>query len=702
MIPIRLNASITMKAAAGKPRRFSILAYSGGKLPVEGFPAPVVVDLTGLEIPGNVPILIDHTQSVEATLGITDIVTNDGKSLVMAGPVTGVSSLAKQVVTQADGGHTWQASIGTLVTDSVMVDEGQSVEVNGQVQTGPFVLARRSVLRETSVLPMGADSSTLVNLAARAALSLKGAATLPTIEEWLKSKGIDAAALTPDEVAAFQLAYDALQAPAPAPAMATAPASPAVVAPVAAAGARLDMQASNAIVEFKKQLDRVASEAASRHADLQRVTAGHPEILQAALKSGWSVLQAENEVLKADARRTRPTSFTSAQNAPELQPQVLEAAVCLTRNLKNTEKHFEPKILEAAHTQFKRGIGLQQLLLQAAASNGRYCPAGESVTTGNMREILRAAFPQEQYLQASGGFSTVSLSGILGNVANKEILEGYMEEDSAWREIAGRKSVSDFKQVTSYRMLDDMTYEELGPAGEIKHGTVGQESYTRQAATFAKMFAITRTQIINDDLGAFDDMRARVGRGAAKKLNQVFWTEFLNNSSFFATANTNYISGSTTNLGTDGVGLGLGVKAFRTMTSPSADGTKRVGAGMRPEILLVGPTLEGAAETLFRNQNLGAVSGATANIYANKYRPVVAWQLEDSSYTGYSTTAWYLLANPSVMPTIVVSFLNGQETPTVESADADFDQLGIQFRGYHDFGCDLAEYLGGVKSKGAA
>jgi hypothetical protein len=81
---------------------------------------------------------------------------------------------------------------------------------------------------------------------------------------------------------------------------------------------------------------------------------------------------------------------------------------------------------------------------------------------------------------------------------------------------------------------------------------------------------------------------------------------------------------------------------------------------------------------------------------------VVAWQLSDSGYTGYSATAWYLLNDPSYLSTICVSFLNGQQTPTVESADADFNTLGIQFRGYHDFGVDMAEYLGGLKSKGAA
>jgi phage major head subunit gpT-like protein len=150
------------------------------------------------------------------------------------------------------------------------------------------------------------------------------------------------------------------------------------------------------------------------------------------------------------------------------------------------------------------------------------------------------------------------------------------------------------------------------------------------------------------------------------------------------------------------------------MTSPAADGTKRLnagrgepgnvrnGAGGRPEILLVPPELESIAETLYRNTNLGAVANSSANIYANKYRPVVVWQLSDSAYTNYSTTAWFLLNNPRYLAPITVSFLNGTEAPTVESAEADFSTLGIQFRGYHDFGCDQAEYLAGVKSKGAA
>jgi phage major head subunit gpT-like protein len=518
-----------------------------------------------------------------------------------------------------------------------------------------------------------------------------------TFEDWLKSIGIDPASVKPEGMAALQLAYESAQSATPAPMASAAPAqgTPAapVVAPVATAAVAIDLKAQ--LADFRKQM----ADEAKRVSQIQDISKGYPNITASAIEQNWSAEKVELEVLKASQARTRPTSFVSSQNDPKNAPQVLEAAVCMHRRIKTTEKDYSDQVLQAAHSKYRNGIGLQQLVIMAAAANGMYLEPGMRFSNSNGREILMNACGKN--IQAA--FSTVNLSGILSNVANKELLQGYMEEDNSWREIAAIKSVSDFKAVTSYRMLDNMEYEQLGAGGKIKHGTIGEESYTRQVNTYAKMFAITRTDIINDDMGAFDDLRNRVGRGSAKRLGKVFWTKFVNNSTFFTTARTNYFEGATSNLGTDGVGLGLGVKAFRNMKTPAADGEKAIGAGGgRPEILLVPPTLESIAEQLYQARNLTAVKASDANIYAGKYKPVIAWQLEDSDYTGYSTTAWYLLASPSYLPTMVVSFLNGQETPTVESADADFDTLGIQFRGYHDFGCDQAEYLGGVKSKGAA
>jgi hypothetical protein len=696
MKPVSITAFLRLKAnGAGKPKRFSILAYSGGTLPVDGFPHPVVVDLAGLELPGSIPILIDHKKSVEATLGLTDNIHNDGTKLTLAGAVTGQSALAQQVLAQAAAGHTWQASIGAMVIESEDIPAGQTATANGQTFTGPVVIARRSVLRETSVLPMGADSTTSVNLAASARRFLKGSAAM-SFEDYCKSLGLDAATLTPEAAAALQVSFSAMTAPA-APVMAApvAPAS-APAMPTAAAQAILDLTAS--LTEGRKQI----AAQFRKSAEIQAKAAGHPMIAATAIEQDWSIEKVELEVIKASmaSGKTRPTSFGTAQNAPELMPLVLEAALCSTRGIKDTEKQFDDKTLQAAHSQFRRGAGLQQIMLMAAAANGMPMSAGLKITTGNIREVLSYACPDGRTVSAA--FTAISLPGILSNVANKELLQGYMEEDMVWKEIAQTKTVSDFKTVTSYRLLDDMSYDKLGPGGVMKHGTLSEESFTRSVDTYAKMASLTRQDIINDDLSAFDDLRNRIGRGGAMKLNDLFWSTFLGNlATIFTAARTNYITGATTNLGTDGVGLGLGQKAWRQRTTPSADGAKRLSGTAK--FLLVPPELETVADALYGARNIAAVKVSDVNTFANKYTPIVANQLSDSSISGYSTTAWYLLGDKSQGTPVVVSFLNGQETPTVESADADFNQLGIQFRGYHDFGCDLGDgYLNALMSKGAA
>ncbi|NBW11702.1 MAG: hypothetical protein EBR82_27090 [Caulobacteraceae bacterium] len=688
---LSIFAALNLKAAAaGKPRRFSILAYSGGTLNVDGFDLPVIVDLAGMEIPASVPILIDHTKSVEATLGLTDSIVNTGTSLMLAGLVTGQSATSQQVLAQAAAGHQWQASIGAMVGDTEEIAAGQSVEVNGQSFTGPVIVARRSVLRETSVLPMGADPTTSVNLAAKAAGLLKGAAPM-SFEQWCTSLGVDPATLDEANKAAMQLAFDAAQnppatppaTPAPVPAAAAVPTPAPALAPTASAGGVLNLQAA-----LKQQNEAFASNL-RRVSEIQAKAAGHPSIAATAIEKGWSLEKVELEVLKASDAKVRPTSFKSGEKSVDGN-LVLEAALCQHRKLPNIEKSFAPEVLQAAHTEYRGQIGLQQMLIMAAEDNGLHLQAGTRLNAGNIRGVLQAAF------------STAKLPGILSNTANKEILQGYMEEDAIWREIAQIKSVNDFKTVTSYRMLDDMAYEKIGAGDTIKGGKVSEESFTRAVDTYAKMFSLTRTDIINDDLGAFDDLRTRIGAGAAIKLNDLFWTTFLANvGTIFTTARLNYISGSTTNLGTDGVGLGLAQKAWRQRRSPTADGTKRVGG--QAKFLLVPPELETIADALYVARNPGSVKVSDVNTFAGKYLPIVANQLSDSAYTGYSTTAFYLLGDKSKGAPVVVSFLGGQETPTVESTDADFNTLGIQFRGYHDFGCDLGDgYLNALMSKGAA
>lgn len=723
---------VKFEAAKVQPLKdFSMLAYTGGTMTLPGFEQyPSVVDLAGVTIAAaNLPVLLDH--KAQLRVGHTIEVVNDGKQITATGKVSGTSPAAREVVQTSRNEFPWQSSIGGEILATDFVAEGQTVSVNGRVFVGPLYVHRQTILREISFVPLGADRGT----AARIAAALGGSAM--TFEQWVlgfmtieEFTALDDAAKETwktvfEKTGGAPPGDEAAEDPPADPAAAGAVPPPVPVAAGAQGGTRRTPRtpsqaraklnsAPTSVAALRAEMRAEAAAEQKRQNAIRKLSAAYPTVNEAeidgqqvnviehALASDWTPEATELFMVRA-SRATPAGPFgyaASSKPKANANAQVLEAALCRTLMLPNIEKHFKPEVLEAADQTFK-SIGLQQVLLLAANQNGYHAGPGERIHMHNVRSVLRHAFPpHERRLQAA--FTPISLPGIFSTTANKEILEGYMADEGPWREIAGINSVSDFKAFTSYRLLDNMEYEEVGPAGEIPHGTLSEESYTRQAKTYAKMLVLTLQDIVNDDLGAFNRLRTILGAGAMMKLRKVFWTEFLSNAStFWTAARTNYIEGSTTNLGTDGVGLGLGVKAFRQMRSPSTDGSKYI-AG-KPEILAVPPELESIADAYHQNRNLGpGTSIANSNTHAAKYRPVVVPELSDSTYTGYSTTAWYLLRNPSIAPAVVVSFLDGQQTPVIEDTDADFHTLGVQFRGYHHFGADQAEYLAGVKSKGAA
>ena len=257
--------------------------------------------------------------------------------------------------------------------------------------------------------------------------------------------------------------------------------------------------------------------------------------------------------------------------------------------------------------------------------------------------------------------------------------------------------MSDFKTVTSYRLIGTDQYELVTPGGELKQGTLGSEQYTNKADTYGLMLAIDRRDIINDDLGAITTVPRKLGRGSGLKINDVFWTTFLANSDFFKVANNNYLSGAGTALGIDG--LTQAEVAF--LNQVDADGKP---IGVMPQIVLVPTALSAMGTMLYKSLEIRNTTASTkypiANPHAGKFRVEVSRYLANAQYTGASDKAWYLLAAPDDLPVIETAFLNGQESPTIETAEADFNVLGVQMRGYHDFGCALQEPRGGIKSKG--
>ena len=74
---------------------------------------------------------------------------------------------------------------------------------------------------------------------------------------------------------------------------------------------------------------------------------------------------------------------------------------------------------------------------------------------------------------------------------------------------------------------------------------------------------------------------------------------------------------------------------------------------------------------------------------------------DGKAITGQSDTGWYLFADPMVRAAIGVAFLNGQRLPTIESSETEFQTLGMQWRGYLDFGVAFEDPTAAEKNAGA-
>lgn len=665
---IQIEAAVDGTEADGRPRlpRFSMVAYTGGLMRIAGWRHPVVVDLGGLEIPSQSrPIRFGHDAA--SGVGHTNSIRVEEGRLLAAGVVSRDTGAAREIVVSAANGFPWQASIGAAVEEFEFIKAQQKAIVNGREFTGPVNVIRKALLGEISFVDLGADGQT--------SASVLAAANALTQE----SNGMDENEVTNTE--------GREGTPATAAGGASATANAAGNSTAAGAVTTTADQANNAHVAatIAEQVRAQALVEAQRIIRIREICASsHPQIEARAIQEGWDADRCALEVLRASRPKAPARNFRDAS----LNSTILEAACFLTAGLQNPEQQYDEQTLDAASERFRGGIGLQELLLEAAWANGY---TGRNFR--NSRAVLRFAFQPE----LAAGFSTIDVGGILSNVANKFLLEGFFSVERTWRNICATRNVSDFKTVTSYRLIGKDQYEQVQPGGELKQGSLGEESFTNKADTYGLMLSIDRRDIINDDLGAITTVPRKLGRGSGLKINDVFWNIFLNNSGFFKTANSNYLTGTDTVLSIDG--LTKAEVAF--MDQVDADGKP---IGIMPAIMLVPTALSAIGSQLYKSMELRDTTSSTkypiANPHQGKFRVEVSRYLSNSHYTGYSSKAWYLLAEAGDLPVIEVAFLNGQESPTIETADADFSVLGIQMRGYHDFGVALQDPRGGVKAKG--
>jgi len=686
---------------ARKLRRFQMVAYTGGAMELGGWPHPVVVDLAGMRVAARSrPILKDH--DVAQIVGHTDNIGITESQISVSGVISGTGPAAGEIISSSENGFPWQASIGAKAQKVVFIPEGRDARANGASFTGPVYVVRKSVLGEVSFVALGADEDASATVAARSGgrLALDTEVEDMDFEQWLSGKGFELAKLSDGQTANLKAMWEAETAAgaqaadagaeqaAAAPAAVAASAVAVADAPgVGGAGAGGDGVPDGGEViaglraQFAKEIHRIES--------IRKLCGSeHAELAAKAIAEGWDVVKTELEVLRA----SRPKAPAVVSGASVPTAKVLEAAVCLSAGLeaKKLLGIFGERALDAAHPM--RHIGLRELVAECARMEGMSVPR----VFGDGAETITA------------GFSTLSLPGILESVMNRVMLASYEATPVAALELAQVGSVSDFKEVTRYRLLGTGGFEKVAPDGELKHGRLGEQGFRNKADTYGQMLILTRKDVINDDLGAFLEIPSQMGRSGAELIDELFFSLLLANpGGFFSPANGNFLDGADSAFGPDS--LTKARTLFRKQKAgPGTKERDKKPINVRPELLVVPVELETEADVLIGAAQLMMDSMGvktkipTDNPHRNKYRVVSAPHLSDAFFSGASGKAWYLFANPAVLPAFEVVFLNGRREPVIERVDAPANMLGMGFRGYLDVGVQEQDPRGAVKVKGEA
>ena len=647
--------------AAAKDGKHKVkgLAYSGGKMRLFGWSRPVVVDLSGMNIPGDVPLLTDHTNYTEGRIGVvTATLTESG--LEIAGEIVAGSDVAENIVTQGKAGADWQLSIGAEVEAAELVQEGKRV-VNGIEHEAPFYHVTKSTLREVSVVAVGADKATHMKVTAK--LELKG-------NSIMEPKDTHKTATPPAVEAAAQPVNPAA-------------AEPAATIEAAAPGTPVDVKAI-AAEAVKVERERVAMIKAVCNGEFADIEAQ-------AIAEGWDKNQV-NEAVLAAFRKKQPVADVNITIKKEksMNAKHIEAALSLRAGIDGDSlaKSMGEETVEAAAKD--ADMPLAGILAECMKLEGMSVP----------RSFDNAAI--------KAAFSTVSLPGILSNVAQKKLLQAYQAQPIIATKLCTTADLSDFKENQRYRLTDIGDLKPIGADGEIKDGSVAEEAAVNQLDTYAKKFCLTRKMIINDDLGAFLKVPTAMGNRAARLVDQLFFKRLMANptmtdgKALFCAPHKNQLTGANSALSADS--LKKAIQLFLNQTD--RDGQP---INVEPSILLVPTALKFLAQELTQGRALIMSGGAentvrpAINVLADEGLSVVSSPyLSNTKYDGASDASWYLFGKPGTVDTFEIGYLKGKRTPTVERGDLDFNVLGIWFRVFFDVGIREQDHRGMVKAVGAA
>lgn len=308
------------------------------------------------------------------------------------------------------------------------------------------------------------------------------------------------------------------------------------------------------------------------------------------------------------------------------------------------------------------------------------------------REGLKANYADNMEMTRAAINSTSTFPAIMSNLADKSVMNGFNEAETTFQIWAGKGSNRDFKEAARVALSEAGNLELVPEGGQFPQDVFGEASARTKVATYGKIFSLTRQAIINDDLGLFSKIATKYGSAAKRLVNKMVYAQLTGTVKM--QDNVALFDAKHGNVATTGEALSLKAiaKAITAMRRQKGI-TDAANLNITPKYLVVPPELEVTAYQIVNST--AAVDGTNSGVvnpYKGRFVVVADAELTDPD-------AWYLVADANQHDTIEVTYLNGVETPRLETRQG-FDVDGIEYKVAFDVGVDAIDFRGLYKNAG--
>lgn len=289
-----------------------------------------------------------------------------------------------------------------------------------------------------------------------------------------------------------------------------------------------------------------------------------------------------------------------------------------------------------------------------------------------------------------GLHSTADFPLILGNTVRKVLRDNFAIQQSDYLWMTRNITVTDYKAITRYGMSSGPGLLEVKEGGEYKRGTLTENGQDMKIGKFGRIFGVTREVIVNDDIGAFNDIPRMWGQAANNLVAKQVWATILGNPvmadglTLFHASHGNLMTGSALDI----ANLELAVSMLEAATRFTAPGEDAEYIGQQAKYILVGPALKYAAIRL--TTSVDAIVNSAVNPFS--YLTVKS----DPRITG---SQWYVTTDPSLTDAIGILQMAGEEGPQLDERNG-FDVDGIEYKVRLDTGAKMLDYRWIVKNPG--